>query len=621
MTFTAESTGTYYIATDAWGSSASSFRTGTYKVSVTDVSDDSLDDHGASAATAGTVSVGGSATGEIGHAGDTDWFAVTLEAGKTYRIYLNGGPSHAGTLRIPHLRGIHDADGNRIANTWDDDSGPGRDSQITFTAGSTGTYYIAASDWSTWTGTYRLSVTDISDDSGDDHGASATTAGAVSVGGAATGEIGHPGDIDWFAVTLEAGKTYRIDLKGESSHTGTLRDPYLRSVHDADGNRIAGVWDDDSGYGTDSQLTFTVETAGTYYLAAGAWGRWTGTYRVSVTEVAAGSRDDYGASPGTAGTVTVGGSATGAIGHTGDTDWFAVTLEAGKTYRIDLNGVSGGGGTLRNPNLRAVRDADGNPVAGMSDDDGGPGRNSQLIFTADTAGRYYLEAGASGSGTGTYGVSVTDVTDSVLSKGGPAGETIRGSDGADTLYGRSGDDTLEGGAGDDMLRGNAGADTLRGGDGKDTLRGGKGDDTLEGGAGDDSLDGGEGNDALHGDGGDDMLRGRKGDDKLYGGAGADDLRGGVGNDILDGGAGDDRLFGGAGNDKFVFAGSFGTDRIRDFGNGEDLIDLSGLSVTFEDAMSGARQDGRDVRIELEGSGTIVLEGVRLSELDSSDFLF
>ncbi|MYF08147.1 MAG: calcium-binding protein [Rhodospirillaceae bacterium] len=257
----------------------------------------------------------------------------------------------------------------------------------------------------------------------------------------------------------------------------------------------------------------------------------------------------------------------------------------------------------------------------MSDDDGGPGRNSQLIFTADTAGRYYLEAGASGSGTGTYGVSVTDVTDSVLSKGGPAGETIRGSDGADTLYGRSGDDTLEGGAGDDMLRGNAGADTLRGGDGKDTLRGGKGDDTLEGGAGDDSLDGGEGNDALHGDGGDDMLRGRKGDDKLYGGAGADDLRGGVGNDILDGGAGDDRLFGGAGNDKFVFAGSFGTDRIRDFGNGEDLIDLSGLSVTFEDAMSGARQDGRDVRIELEGSGTIVLEGVRLSELDSSDFLF
>ena len=67
---------------------------------------------------------------------------------------------------------------------------------------------------------------------------------------------------------------------------------------------------------------------------------------VSVTDVTGGSIDDHGASTGTAGTVAVGGSATGDLGHAGDIDWFAVTLVAGKTYRIDLQGASSGAGTL-----------------------------------------------------------------------------------------------------------------------------------------------------------------------------------------------------------------------------------------------------------------------------------
>ena len=41
------------------------------------------------------------------------------------------------------------------------------------------------------------------------------------VGGSATGNIDSPGDRDWFAVELEAGKTYRFDLKGWSTGGGT----------------------------------------------------------------------------------------------------------------------------------------------------------------------------------------------------------------------------------------------------------------------------------------------------------------------------------------------------------------------------------------------------------------
>lgn len=50
-------------------------------------------------------------------------------------------------------------------------------------------------------------------------------------------------------------------------------------------------------------------------------------------------------------TVAVGDPMTGEIGHAGDLDWFAVTLEAGKTYQIHLNGASGGIATPRPSNL------------------------------------------------------------------------------------------------------------------------------------------------------------------------------------------------------------------------------------------------------------------------------
>ena len=379
----------------------------TYTVTVTRAAPSiDEDDFTATTATQGTVSVGGSATGEIEVRGDIDWFAVTLEAGKRYRIDLEGSPTGAGTLVDPELRGVYDAAGTLIAGTTNDDGGTGYNSRLTFTAESSATYYVAAGAYQDRIGTYKLSVTETT----DDFAATTATMGEVSVGGSATGEIEVRGDVDWFAVTLEAGKGYRADLEGSPTGAGTLPDPYLRGVHDAAGTRLARTKNNDGGTGANSRVKFPAVASATYYVAAGASrsreGTYTGTYTLTVTELL----DDFTATTATQGTVSVGGSATGEIEGRGDVDWFAVTLEAGKSYRIDLEGAWTSAGTVVDPHLRGVHDATGTLIAGTTNDDGGTRRNSRLTFAAESSATYYVAAGAAPTQTGTYTLSVTTVT-------------------------------------------------------------------------------------------------------------------------------------------------------------------------------------------------------------------
>ena len=170
----------------------------------------------------------------------------------------------------------------------------------------------------------------VSEPNGEDFPANTSTIGRVAVDGTVTGKISRSGDRDWFAVELVAGGTYTFDLRGSPTGDRTLGDPYLRGLHDAEGNLISGTEDNDGGEWYNSRVTFTASETGTYYIAAGAFsGR--GTYELVV------SLDKYGDDVDTAGAVHVGGTAaTGRIQYEGDRDWFAVTLEAGKTYLFDM---------------------------------------------------------------------------------------------------------------------------------------------------------------------------------------------------------------------------------------------------------------------------------------------
>jgi Ca2+-binding RTX toxin-like protein len=222
----------------------------------------------------------------------------------------------------------------------------------------------------------------------------------------------------------------------------------------------------------------------------------------------------------------------------------------------------------------------------------------------------------------------------VAGRGTP--DSLVGSPGNDVIRGLAGDDTLDGLAGCDILIGNAGDDLLSGGDGDDLVLGGSGNDELFGngtlgpvppfggsvqtsnlilaGAGDDSVAAGYGTDVVFGGAGDDtilgfgtspasatereqfkrldggdLLSGDSGADSIDGGGGADTILGGPGDDVLIGSYDADALVGGADADRFVFrllgagppttpdtgVGEGARDVVRDFQQGQDVLDLSG----------------------------------------------
>jgi Ca2+-binding RTX toxin-like protein len=109
------------------------------------------------------------------------------------------------------------------------------------------------------------------------------------------------------------------------------------------------------------------------------------------------------------------------------------------------------------------------------------------------------------------------------------------------------------------------------------------------------------------------LRGNIANNSLYGLDGDDQLYGGKGND---------RLFGGEGNDTFYFATGNGKDKVMDYVDGTDTIDLKGWPVftNFKDLMKHhAADSGYDLLIAF-GSDSLLILGVHKADLTSSDIL-
>lgn len=319
----------------------------------------------------------GSVTGSIAASGERDPFNTLLEAGVEYTFRLRGAASGGGTLADPFLS-LKDQGGQTLAT--DDDSGTGLDSQLVFTPAQTGTYVLEAAAFGSGTGSYTIERTSraLVDTARDD----VSTRARISDGGTASGRIDFAGDLDWYAVNLQAGRDYTFDLRSTFDNYLTLRDA----------NGFSLATDDDSGDGLNARITFSATESGTYYIEARALSALvaSGDYALELRSAVTPVPEVFpGAAP-----LAAGQPASGNLRSAGETALYQFNVEGGRSYRLAVSTLAGSN-PLDDPFVY-VFDVAGNS---LYDDDSGGNLDALLDFDVFSDGVLAAQVGGFDSGS------------------------------------------------------------------------------------------------------------------------------------------------------------------------------------------------------------------------------
>lgn len=314
------------------------------------------DDFTASPERSGRLAVGSFATGQLEAGGDEDWFAIDLEAGKTYSFALQGAPNNAGTL--PWAAG---AQSLRLY-------GPGLDvldssvlstpgfPALSFTPRTSGTYYLDVRNAAAGgTGSYTVSAASAAP---DDVGDTAGTATRLLPGQSFKGVIGTSSDLDVFRVGIVQGHVYKLTQPG-----GGLPVVLGGGKASADGSVIF-------------RAPYTGDLT---VLVAGPEGR-TGGYTLQFDET---EPDDVGSTLATAATLTPGTTFKGQLG-VADSDWLQLPSSGGEAYLINVKADVV-------PHLTVTSASTGTPLAngGIYVADGQP---NFLVLDGPQPGAYEVSA-------------------------------------------------------------------------------------------------------------------------------------------------------------------------------------------------------------------------------------
>ncbi|MDF2234750.1 CARDB domain-containing protein [Albimonas sp. CAU 1670] len=327
--------------------------------------------------TSGVVAPHGDVTGELEYVGDHDFFAVQLTAGVQYRFDVEGEAVN-GSRPEPNLfMTLRDGTGAYISAN--DNGGPGVNApRITYTPTVGGTYYLDVSDsGEDDVGGYRLTSTAflpnlaITSVEGDE---------AILYGGR-TYFMRITFANDGLAPTGDGAFLSNITATDASGAVTQLAAIGYAPLNAGQSNSLSTNYFVDLAPG-DYDITFTVDSDGDVAEQLED----DNTFTFSTTVI----HDPQGDTVATAGAIAMGETVAESIDYAGDRDWYAVTLEDGVEYQVDLVG----GKPLSDPFL-ILRDASGAML--MANDDGGAGLDSRLVFTASGSGTYHLDAGPLGS--------------------------------------------------------------------------------------------------------------------------------------------------------------------------------------------------------------------------------
>lgn len=601
-------------------------------------------DVGGTIGTASSVVVGQTLVNTIDSPNDNDWFAINLSAGQTIQITLNGSSLGGGSLSDPLVR-LYSGTGTLI--TSDDDGGPGRNSLLTFTAQTSGTYYISAEAFSTLTGTYTLSVQELDINPNDNwenspdfssplldamswdtqHSTTNLTVFFGQAGYTADG-VTSEGWNAWEQQQVELALNAIAEVSGLSFtivNSGDGADLELINDNGAETEGLYGYFNPPGfgGEGNDGVGVFNNSLWDRFAngdLTEGGSGYFTIMHELlhglglshphdrggasSVLPGVGSSRDDFGNFDLNQGIWTMmsynagyhtGGAANAPVNGTADTPGAVFGYAAGP-MAVDI---------------AILQELYGQNTSHNA------GNTTYVLPTASGAGAFWTSIWDAGgidtirhSGATSVEIDLRDATLQMEEGGGGYVSTVNGVRGGYTIaagavienaFGGSSNDLITGNEADNTLRGFGGFDTISGGAGDDTIDGGNGADSIFGGAGDDSLVGGQGFDQLRGDAGDDTILGGDSNDYMFGGAGNDVIRGGVNlglsTELLDGGAGNDTLF-----------GEGGFDLLRG-GDGDDLMNGGNQADNlYGDAGNDTLQGGAGLDRLFGGTGDDLLTG-------------
>ena len=262
------------------------------------------------------LEVGQTLEGYIAPCFDWDLFGFELEEGKYYRLDYLGASSLDGTLRSPNILalfndgprsssyrteaepvwyrysdgkrkvGLRDADNRDAGTIWVDPGAEFQDNWDPMTQGNAGgglgrnarqylmhfpagMYYALLIGDGYKIGTYRIRLTEVSD---DDSGIRTLT-----LENQATGSLDYVGDEDVFELDLVAGKTYKITIQKKGpSWKRTSTSPFFSTVEDVDASTVTSF--PFLGVTSMREISFTAATTGVHRFTIEGYTVGTSTY-------------------------------------------------------------------------------------------------------------------------------------------------------------------------------------------------------------------------------------------------------------------------------------------------------------------------------------------------------